>query len=217
MPSPEEVVAEVPAEEVVEVKEAEDKMAKLAKKMELNWGRCVAQNNPPSEEDVWERIIGDHNNSGVIAALLLSMIGPFAVEFPDIMTDKNDWASQAHVTLMGVAMIFTMWATFASFVNYLGLNMVPKTKTYEYMAKLGKFQSTTGTFMILGGLCFMVGWLIYIQKLMPGAPFYICLAVAIIFAIGFFGHYIYMNEFILARAVFPMTGQEITEKHVMKQ
>mmetsp|Transcript_96169 Transcript_96169/g.133412 ORF Transcript_96169/g.133412 Transcript_96169/m.133412 type:complete len:124 (+) Transcript_96169:2-373(+) len=114
---------------------------------------------------------------------------------------------------MGCAMIFALWATFAAFFNFLGLNLVPKSKTYEYMAKLGALQGVQGTTMILSGILFNCSWLVYIYKLMPGAPFIVCTSITVIMWLFLIVHYGTLHIFILQKGVYPMSGEELSEKN----
>ena len=61
------------------------KMKRLFNRMDIFWDRCSAQETPPTEDDAWHRIKDDYKQSGLLAALLLSVIGPFAVQIPQVM------------------------------------------------------------------------------------------------------------------------------------
>ena len=165
------------------------KMKRLFNRMDIFWDRCNAQEKPPSEDDAWHRIKDDYKQSGLLAALLLSVIGPLAVQIPQVMTDGDDWRSHAYATLMGAAALLTLWAVYSAYTNFAGLNLVPKGRTYEYMANLGAFESLHQPLMILGSGLFIVAWLVYISKLIPGPAFVICLCLLIIFGIVFAIHW----------------------------
>ena len=58
-------------------------------RMDIFWDK------KPTEDDAWHRIKDDSKRSGLLAALLLPVIGPFAVQIPQVMTDVYDWRSHA--------------------------------------------------------------------------------------------------------------------------
>ena len=71
---------------------------------------------------------------------------------------------------METASLRTLWATYSAYTNFTGLNLVPKGGTYEYMAN---FEALHGS-LIGGSSLFMLAWLVYISKLIPGPAFVIC-------------------------------------------
>eukprot|EP00435_Cladocopium_sp_Y103_P060856 s241_g22.t1 len=72
-------------------------------------GGCAALCDLDSlQDEAWHRIKDDYAQSGLLAALLLSAIGPFAVQIPQVMTDVDDCRSHAYVTLMGAAALLTL-------------------------------------------------------------------------------------------------------------
>lgn len=179
------------------------KMKRLFNRMDIFWDRCSAQETPPTEDDAWHRIKDDYKQSGLLAALLLFVIGPFAVQIPQVMTDVDDWRSHAYVTLMGAAALLTLWATYSAYTNFTGLNLVPKGRTYEYMANLGAFEALHGSLMMGGSSLFVLAWLVYISKLIPGPAFVICLCLIIICGIVFMVHWCSVRRMVFSWCRLP--------------
>ena len=97
-------------------------------------GVSEGRHSSPHQEN-WDRIISDQTNTGVIAALLLSMIGPFAVEFPDIMTQqapvkdelKRAYSQVKEYQTCAESIFCVLWqrlTKFGSSLDMYGLSMV---------------------------------------------------------------------------------------------
>ena len=87
---------------------------------------------PTSWNNYFSHVVAVHSSSNthVLSTILLWFPAASAdrppwhgLPFARDAKRQGDWKSEIYVAGMGCAMIFALWATFASFINFLGLTL----------------------------------------------------------------------------------------------
>uniref|UniRef100_A0A0G4HKG0 Uncharacterized protein n=1 Tax=Chromera velia CCMP2878 TaxID=1169474 RepID=A0A0G4HKG0_9ALVE len=186
----------------------------LAKRMEPQWAHAVTQVNPFTEEEAWERIVAENEQLGILAALILSFVGPSAIQIPDQLIEEGGWRLETFVSLMGAAFLCNLLSVVTSLIFFMGYNFIPKQKTYEYMAHHGALNMIPGSLLVFGLLLFMTGWLIYLNNL-PNLVYaqWVCVGLVVLWVL-LAALYVANINTRLVHKVWKLSGTELTENNL---